>query len=284
MGVVFRARQVSLEPAGRPEDDPGGATAPPTTSCAGSGTRPRRSPASTTRSIVPIYEVGEHEGQPLLLDEADRGRQPRRAARPSSPATPAPRPRLVADGRRGGPPRPPARHPAPRPQAGQHPARPPTAAPTSPTSAWPSGSSGDGELTGSRRDPRHPAVHGPRAGRGPTRRRDHGRPTSTASGAILYALLTGRPPFRSRLGAGDHRAGPSKPPEPPRPGSTRGLRRDLETICLKCLEKDPRRRYASAEALADDLRLAPRRPIAARPVGRGERAGGGAVATRLSRA
>lgn len=85
-----------------------------------------------------------------------------------------------------------------------------------------------------------------------------------ALGVILYELLTGRVPFHAASPLETMTLSQRQEPVPPRQLQP-GLPRDLETICLKCLEKEPSRRYASAEALADDLRrFLDGRPIEAR--------------------
>jgi WD40 repeat protein len=87
-----------------------------------------------------------------------------------------------------------------------------------------------------------------------------------ALGVILYELLTGRAPFRGETGAETRHQVLTAEPVPPRQLRAR-LPRDLDTICLRALQKEPHRRYASAAALADDLeRWAAGKPIAARPV------------------
>lgn len=90
-------------------------------------------------------------------------------------------------------------------------------------------------------------------------------------GAVLYELLTGKAPFRGKDLADTLEQVRNQPPLPPRRVQPLAAR-DLEAICLKCLQKDPAQRYASARELARDLRrYLAGEPVRARPARAGER-------------
>lgn len=121
----------------------------------------------------------------------------------------------------------------------------------------------DGQVLGT------PAYMSPEQARGEGRSVDR-RGDVYSVGVVLYELLTGELPFRGNVRMMLHQV-LSDEPRPPR-SLNDNIERDLETICLKAMAKEPGRRYATAAALADDLRrYRAGEPIVARPVGRIEK-------------
>ena len=240
--------------------------------------RPRPSPGCSHPNIVQIYEVGEQR-RAAVPRPGVRRRAARLADRRSTAA-----PHAAPGGRRagrhpgpGGPPRPRPRGRPPRPEAGEHPARPaPTAHADEVESRLRAGQAARrrrraSTQTGDGR--RHPELHGPGAGpRAGRRRRPAGRRVRPRGHPVRVAdrppAVPGATPLDTVL-PGARTTSRSRPRR-----LAPGVPRDLETVCLKCLEKDPRPpvRRRPPPWPTTWTGSSAGEPVLARPVGRPARA------------
>jgi len=265
MGVVYRARQVALgrlcalkrirTPGPADEIDRQRFDA-----------EARAAARLNHPGIVQVYEVGEHQGEPFMALELCAGSLAQRLrAKPPTPAEAAAVVRALADAIQ-------AAHNAGVIHRDLKPANVLLTEDGSPKVAdfGLAKRLDEAGLTRTRAVLGTPAYMPPEQARGD---KEIGPPADVyALGAILYACLTGRPPFRGATTVETILQVLSIEPVAVRQLNP-AVPRDLETICHKCLAKEPTRRYASAAALADDLvRFLDGRPILARPAGVVERA------------